>query len=37
MNRWLDKVIAENGFSKFILITKRDKSLDKNINEDILY
>ena len=37
MNRWLNKVIKENGFSKFILVTKRDKSLDKNINEDILY
>lgn len=37
MNKWLNELIKERGFSKFILITKRDKSLDKNINEDILY
>ena len=37
MNKWLNELIKERGFSKFILITKKDKSLDKNINEDILY
>lgn len=33
INKWLNELIKERGFSKFILITKRDK----NINEDILY
>ena len=37
MNKWLNELIKESGFSKFVLITKRDKSLNKNINEDILY
>ena len=37
MNKWLNGMIEERGFSEFILITKTDKSLDKNINEDILY
>ena len=37
MNKWLNELIKESGFSKFVLITKTDKSMDKTINEDILY
>ena len=37
MNKWLNGMIEERGFSKFVLITKTDKSMDKTINEDILY
>ena len=37
MNKWLNELIKERGFSKFVLITKTDKSMDKNINEAILY
>lgn len=33
----LNEIIEERGFSEFILITKTDKCMNKNINEDILY
>lgn len=37
MNKWLNEMIEERGFCEFILITKADESMDKTINENILY